>query len=188
LAVIASSEVNGERTSYSSKRRGSGPANRRHGEAGTVPAGLSLTGHCTEEEAMRLRSLHQVIAVALMSGVAVTAYAAGGTGAATHADDRTATTPAASTSAANATAPATSASDASPATSSTRAHRSASGQKAQHAWHGTRSAHHVARGEAAAMRDGGDRGYRAALRRCVEGPQSQRDGCLDQAIREHERA
>jgi len=52
-----------------------------------------------------------------------------------------------------------------------------------------KAAHHharkaVHRSHDTAMRDQ-DRAYRGALKRCVEGPQDQRDRCLDQAIAQY---
>lgn len=37
----------------------------------------------------------------------------------------------------------------------------------------------------ASENESGDSAYRAALRRCVTGPESQRDACLDQAIAQY---
>ncbi|HJU22961.1 MAG TPA: hypothetical protein VJ891_10680 [Casimicrobiaceae bacterium] len=56
--------------------------------------------------------------------------------------------------------------------------------------------HHAPKHHAAKMRhernmsmanenETGDSAYRAALRRCVTGPESQRDACLDQAISQY---
>lgn len=55
------------------------------------------------------------------------------------------------------------------------------------------AAHHMARGHAARHRmheasngaTSADSAYKAALRRCVTGPESARDSCLDQAISQY---
>jgi hypothetical protein len=51
------------------------------------------------------------------------------------------------------------------------------------------SAHH-ARGSThtASASNSEDSQYRSALRRCVEGPQSQRDSCIDRAISQYGKA
>ena len=49
------------------------------------------------------------------------------------------------------------------------------------------AAHHRMR-EASDRTTSADSAYKAALRRCVTGPESARDSCLDQAIAQHGRA
>lgn len=58
----------------------------------------------------------------------------------------------------------------------------------RHAMHHHAPMHHAAKTRRAhnmsmaSENENGDSAYRAALRRCVTGPESQRDACLDQAI------
>lgn len=138
---------------------------------------------------MKLRTLNQLVAAALVSGIALTAAAQGGA-------NGTAKQPATSNASA---ASSTSNGSASPgasgsATTTDHAARASGSGKAAHRTHAMR--HHArhangqARGgdrrESMARNDSGSNAgasqYRAALRRCVEGPQAQRDSCLDQAI------
>jgi hypothetical protein len=140
---------------------------------------------------MKLRTLNQLVAVAFASGIAFTAAAQGGANGTT----TQAATP-------NASAP--SSGNASPSASGSAAtnDHGATGSSGKAA-HRTRAMRHQARhargearrgnrGESMARNDAGSHAgesqYRSALRRCVEGPQAQRDSCLDQAIQANGRA
>ena len=62
--------------------------------------------------------------------------------------------------------------------------------RAQHATKKHATAHHAMRHgkQTSAEATGTDTAYKAALRRCVTGPESARDSCLDQAISQYGRA
>jgi hypothetical protein len=68
-----------------------------------------------------------------------------------------------------------------PAKSATKPHAKQRGSAA----HAHRQARRESRAPMASEANAADSAYKAALRRCVTGPQSSRDACLDQAIAQH---
>jgi hypothetical protein len=144
---------------------------------------------------MKLRTLNQLVAAALVSGVALSAAAQGGANGTTTQPGTSNATAASSASSGNASPGASG----SAATSDHGASASRSGNAAHHTHamrhhprHARTQASRGHRGESMARNDSGSNAgesqYRAALRRCVEGPQAQRDSCLDQAIQANGRA
>jgi hypothetical protein len=142
---------------------------------------------------MELRGMHQLLAIAVMSGVALTAAAQGGTSGTAGQNSAASPSTAASsgtsgtsgTPGANAQG-STAGAAGSKATGATGSHHARATK--HHA--GTRHAMRHARknDESMTRNDSGESQYRAALRRCVQGPEGQRDSCLDQAIRDNGRA
>jgi hypothetical protein len=136
---------------------------------------------------MELRRMHQLLAIAALSGVALTAAAQGGTsGTAGQA------TAAAPSSAASAGTSGTMAQDSTAGTAGSKATGATGRHQARAMRHHAATPHamrHARKGDESMTRnDTGESQYRAALRRCVQGPEGQRDSCLDQAIRDNGRA
>lgn len=109
---------------------------------------------------MNPRRLHQALAIALLGAAATMASAQTGT---------TASKPAGAPPANAATAP----------TDASAAHTAMTGMRRKQADKAHAAPRRVASTESP---------YQAALKRCVEGPQAQRDSCIDQAISQYGRS
>ena len=136
---------------------------------------------------MKLRILHQLVAVALASGVALTAAAQTGTSG-NNARSATGGAPANVTSNATSNAGNSASGTSGKAAKAGGTHRMrshASTHRGARTTHAARMRHGRSDEGMTSRNDAAETQYRGALRRCVEGPQGQRDTCLDQAIREH---